>query len=61
VKSKWNTKGIGPAKRIYRLTPQGEEILHGWAVTLRKRKESLEQFLDLYRNHYKKGLKPKRR
>jgi poly-beta-hydroxybutyrate-responsive repressor len=61
VKSKWNTKGAGPAKRIYRITPQGEEILHGWAVTLQKRKESLGQFLDLYHNHYKKGVKPERR
>ena len=61
VKSKWDTKGNGPAKRIYRITPQGEEILHGWAVTLQKRKESLEQFLDLYHNHYKKGVKRERR
>ena len=61
VKSKWDTKGSGPAKRIYRITPQGEEILHGWAITLQKRKESLEQFLDLYHNHYKKGVKPERR
>ena len=61
VKSKWDTKGAGPAKRIYRITPQGEEILHGWAITLRKRREALEQFLKLYQNHYEKGLKPKRR
>jgi poly-beta-hydroxybutyrate-responsive repressor len=61
VKSKWDTKGAGPAKRVYRITPQGEEILHGWAVTLQKRKESLEQFLDLYHNHYKKGVKHERR
>ena len=61
VKSKWDTKGTGPAKRIYRITPQGEEILHGWAITLRKRREALDQFLNLYQNHYEKGLKPKRR
>jgi poly-beta-hydroxybutyrate-responsive repressor len=61
LKSKWDTKGNGPAKRIYRIAPQGEEILHGWAVTLQKRKESLEQFLDLYHNHYKKGVKHERR
>jgi poly-beta-hydroxybutyrate-responsive repressor len=61
VKSKWNTKGAGPAKRIYRITPQGEEILHGWAVTVRKRKEALDQFLKLYQNHYEKRVKPERR
>jgi PadR family transcriptional regulator PadR len=61
VKSKWDTKGNGPAKRTYRITPQGEEILHGWAITLRKRREALDQFLKLYQNHYEKDLKPKRR
>ena len=61
VKSKWDTKGAGPAKRIYRITPQGEEILHGWAVTVRKRKEALDQFLKLYQKHYEKGIKVKRR
>jgi PadR family transcriptional regulator, regulatory protein PadR len=61
VKSKWDTKGAGPAKRTYRITPQGEEILHGWAVTVRKRKEAFDQFLRLYQGHYEKGLKPERR
>ena len=60
VKSKWDTKGSGPAKRTYRITPQGEEILHGWAVTIRKRKEALDQFLRLYRDHYEKGPKAER-
>jgi PadR family transcriptional regulator PadR len=61
VKSRWNTKGSGPAKRIYRITPQGEEILHGWAVTMRKRKEALDQFLRLYQSHYEKRRKAERR
>jgi PadR family transcriptional regulator PadR len=61
VKSKWDTKGSGPAKRIYRITPQGEEILHGWAVTIGKRKEALIQFLKLYGKHYEKRQKAGRR
>ena len=61
VKSKWDTKGNGPAKRIYRITPQGEEILRGWAITLRKRREALDQFLKLFKVHYEEGVKPKRR
>jgi PadR family transcriptional regulator PadR len=61
VKSKWDTKGTGPAKRIYRITPQGEEILHGWAITLRKRREALDQFIKTYQSHYEEGLKTKRR
>jgi poly-beta-hydroxybutyrate-responsive repressor len=61
VKSKWDTKGSGPAKRTYRITPQGEEILHGWAVTIQKRKEALDQFLRLYGGHYEKRPKAERR
>jgi poly-beta-hydroxybutyrate-responsive repressor len=61
VKSKWDTKGPGPAKRIYRITPQGEEILHGWAITIQKRKEALDQFLKIYQNYYEKGSKHERR
>ena len=61
VKSKWDTKGSGPAKRTYRITPQGEEILHGWAVTMRKRKEALDQFLRVYQGHYEKRQKAERR
>ena len=60
VKSKWDTKGTGPAKRIYRITSQGEEILHGWAITLQNRKVSLEQFLTLYQSYYRGGNKAKR-
>ena len=61
VKSKWDTRGTGAAKRIYRITPQGEEILHGWAITLRKRRAALDQFLKLYQGHYEGGKKPERR
>jgi poly-beta-hydroxybutyrate-responsive repressor len=61
VKSKWDTEGTGPAKRVYRITPQGEEILHGWAITLRKRREALDQFIKLYQSHYEETLKTKRR
>jgi len=61
VKSKWETRGAGPARRIYRITPQGEEILHGWAITIRKRKEALDQFLKLYQGHYERRKKPGRR
>lgn len=58
VKSRWVTKGSGPAKRIYRMTSQGEEILHGWAITMKKRKQALDQFLKLYQGYYEKKLGP---
>ena len=48
-------------EQVYRIMPQGEEILHGWAVTVRKRKEALDQFLKLYQGHYEKGAKPEKK
>ena len=48
VTSEWDTKGTGPARRLYRLTPDGKEMLHSWAVSIRQRKVALEQFLDAY-------------
>jgi DNA-binding PadR family transcriptional regulator len=58
VKSRWDMEGNGPAKRIYRITPEGEEILHGWTITLRQRREALDRFLELYESLYKKTEQP---
>jgi PadR family transcriptional regulator, regulatory protein PadR len=55
VTSQWDTKGTGPARRIYRITPEGEQALHGWAITLRTRREALDQFLELYESLYKRA------
>jgi len=54
VESSWDTTGTGPAKRLYRLTPKGEDYLHSWVVSIRKRKDALEKFLCLYKNLFKK-------
>lgn len=34
VTSRWETSGGGPARRLYRLTPSGEEHLREWAEVL---------------------------
>lgn len=48
IKSKWLTETGGPAKKIYSITPEGLEILSGWIAELKKRKETLEIFLNRY-------------
>ncbi|MBC8388856.1 MAG: helix-turn-helix transcriptional regulator [Actinobacteria bacterium] len=48
IKSKWETRANGPAKKIYSITPEGLEILSGWVVELKKRKKTLEIFLNRY-------------
>jgi poly-beta-hydroxybutyrate-responsive repressor len=48
VESQWITEGPGPAKRFYKITPEGEDLLDSWVAVLKSHKESLEQFIDLY-------------
>ncbi len=53
VRSEWITEGAGPAKRFYKITPEGEDLLHSWVVVLRGNKERLEHFLDEYSEKFK--------
>jgi len=55
VLSKWDTKGTGPAKRIYELTQKGFGLLHLWAESIATRKQVLEKFLTLYGKRFEKG------
>lgn len=48
VVSEWEAGDQGPARRLYRLTPEGHEALDVWAVGLRSRVARLERFLALY-------------
>lgn len=48
VRSSWDTEGRGPARRIYTLTDEGLEYLHGWAATIRRTRERLGRFLAEY-------------
>ncbi len=54
VSSKWDTRGIGPAKKNYELTPKGLSLLHSWAETIALRKQVLEKFLRCYKDLFKK-------
>jgi PadR family transcriptional regulator, regulatory protein PadR len=48
VRSSWETSSAGPARRRYRLTRRGEDMLHAWAVTLAETGRVLDQYLDRY-------------
>ncbi|MCX6382969.1 MAG: helix-turn-helix transcriptional regulator [Actinobacteria bacterium] len=50
IKSKWNTEEIGPAKKIYSITPEGVEMLSSWVVNIIKRKKIFEVFIERYNN-----------
>jgi len=53
VLSKWDTKGTGPAKRMYELTKKGLVLLHAWAEGIAIRRQALEKFLKQYRQCFK--------
>ena len=44
VISSWKTEGTGPAKRVYELTPEGEEALALWAEYMEQQAQKLMQF-----------------
>ncbi len=48
VTSRWDTKGSGPPRRVYRITSQGNEFLNTWTGDLEEMKGTLERFLDAY-------------
>jgi len=50
IKSKWDTEEVGPAKKIYSITPEGIEMLSSWKVNIMKRKKIFEVFIERYNN-----------
>ena len=48
VHSEWETEGTGPAKRMYHLTPEGEEVLEIWIVYMERQAENLQNFIRRY-------------
>ena len=55
VHSEWETEGTGPAKRMYHLTPEGEEVLEIWIVYMERQAENLQNFIRRY-HHLKSSV-----
>jgi DNA-binding PadR family transcriptional regulator len=51
VQSTWDVSSSGPARRIYQLTGLGSDTLEAWAVTLRRTRQWLDDFLENYETH----------
>lgn len=45
VQSHWNSQGSGPAKRVYSLTPRGEEHLGEWVEVLNHLSGTMKKFV----------------
>ena len=48
IKSKWDTDDPGPAKKIYKITDEGLELLSSWVSDIKERKKTLGLFLKRY-------------
>ncbi|MEW6399497.1 MAG: PadR family transcriptional regulator, partial [Bacillota bacterium] len=48
VTSSWDFSAAGPPRRLYRVTEQGEELLHGWAAEVEHYRSRLDRFLSMY-------------
>jgi PadR family transcriptional regulator PadR len=63
VTSKWDVKGSGPARRVYALTPHGEEHLREWVVVLANLSKSMGRFVakarPVAKSRRKTGRKPR--
>lgn len=51
VVSRWDTSNPGPARRVYRLTEEGDRYLAWWVEDLRETERVLESFLTTYETH----------
>ncbi|MGB9722770.1 MAG: helix-turn-helix transcriptional regulator [Chloroflexia bacterium] len=50
--SEWDTSGGGVPRRVYRLTPAGEEFVRGCIVNLRRTRRRLGKIFRLYRQQF---------
>lgn len=50
--SNWDTTGGGVPRRVYRLTPSGEDFARGCLVRLRRTRRRLARVLRLYREQF---------
>jgi len=54
VASEWDTEAsAGPARRVYRITEEGDRALAWWVASLRETDRVLHRFLQAYRQHMK--------
>jgi DNA-binding PadR family transcriptional regulator len=59
VKSGWKTDNAGPARRVYKLTPQGEKHLEEWATVLEHVSDSMSRFVKSARVELNKSNRAK--
>ena len=54
VRDTWDDESLGPQRRVYHLTPQGEAALEEWMQDLRQRKQEIEALEAAYHEERKR-------
>ena len=45
VTSEWDSESLGPQRRVYQISPQGEEYLSGWVADLQRTRDEINALL----------------
>jgi len=53
--SEWETEGAGPAKRLYKVTDNGIDIIHNWSMLIGNNIERLRYFQQRYQKSFGDG------
>lgn len=48
VTSEWDADSLGPQRRVYQITPAGEEFLKEWIADLRRTRQEIDTLLAAY-------------
>jgi DNA-binding PadR family transcriptional regulator len=48
VTSDWDEESLGPQRRVYRITPDGETHLAGWIEDLERARQEIDHLLETY-------------
>lgn len=48
VTSEWDSDSLGPQRRVYQITPEGEEYLKGWIADLRRTRQEIDALIAAY-------------
>ncbi len=61
VTSRWETGDAGPARRLYRITEEGDRYLAWWVGDLQETDRVLHTFLENYHSHMETHREPTHR
>jgi PadR family transcriptional regulator PadR len=50
VISEWDSDSLGPQRRVYQITPEGEKYLENWVADLKRTRAEIDALIKAYEN-----------